>query len=736
MADEYPDISAIKERLQHDWLSRDNMIEEMRALRYMEADVDVPADLESEAVMTPEAHQIVERLVGTLTANPMTITVPPADESEKAREQSSKMEKFLVAAVERLQQQAEQDVIDLFIESLVMDGHGCMRMLPAKQLWRGAPRHKEDEEDTAYNKRVEEWKKGKPLPIAWNWCDPLTIYPLYGEFGLYGVLQVDERDIATLHPKRWNIERLDRVEMEELSRLHERDGTSVEFAQWWTPTTLTYAVEDRVVHHQKHRYESAPYTYAFGLSSASNNPERMGMSVLWPIRDLIPALNRLLSQKASAVRMWCWPTVVFRQIYPGQGETSGEAPLPVRNLDISPGSTVTLFNDEELSFLTWTGNGPDADEMLQIVNGMIQKAGLADPMYGAGAGESGYALNQLIAAARMRLKPLVAHAERALAKQLVALCDIIEHHIKQPVYVYGATGREEGWISLGPDDLNGYRNIQVKLNPVMPTDSYARSSMAINEVNAGLRSRASAMEMIGVEQPDEEQRKILVDRWRADPKVQEFIVAEALKKAGIEQAKGDLTMQDIQGSYGQLGPGMQQALSNTLQGAALPGQDVQSMGMRPAGQPQPTQQQGVGGPATPMGQQAQVAQGNQGQAMMQQAMALVQQIATETGMSPDQVVAALQQMAQQMGTSLQELLTYIMTQAQQQNITPVQVFQMLLQRLQLGAQYSPQGPQVMAAPGQRAAPGPPPARVGRRVMPSGMATGRPPGTRRTGIETR
>jgi len=731
MSDEYPDLDALKDRLRSDWSERDRVIKEMRSLRFMEWEPEVPVSMEPETVRSPIAHQIVERMTGTLTANPPTITVPPADETQDARERSSKMEKFLAAGMHRLQQQSDQDVVDRFIESLIADGHGCMRMLYAPQLWRGFPRKTKDEEDREYNKRTEIWKKGRSLPIAWNWVDPLTVYPLYGEFGLYGVLEIDERDLLTLHPDKWNIQKPD---LENLSRLNRRKGTSVEFAQWWTPETLTYWVEGEIVHHQKHKYGAPPYVYAMGLGAASTDPKYMGMSCIWPIRELIPYLDRLLSQKATAIRMWCWPTVVVRQTNLSDLIGAGEGETPLREINIAPGSTVSLYQDEEISFLTWQGNGPDADEMVRLVMSMIERAGLSDAMYGQSAGESGYALNQLIAAARMRFKPIIAHAERALEMQMEVLLDIIENHAKQKLYVYPRG--EKGWIGLGPDDIRGYRQVRVELNPVMPTDAYARSSQAINEVNAGLRSRESAMEMIDIPQPDEEMRRILLDKWKADPKVQQWLIDQALKKAGIMLSQGDMTMSQIQKAYPDMPPGLQQAVSARLQASAPPGMSVQQLGMRepPQGGFRPGESPGIEQAGIPMGlpmgqpmgppvgfPSGPVAMGNP-QELVQQYAQLVQVLAQRMGITEEQLVQWLIQQAQQLGIPLQQLIQQLAERILG-GATPTAT----------GQQFRGAGPQVMATPGVRATPQP--ARVGRRVMPSGIATGMAPAAKRRGIES-
>src|SRR4030042_5925273 len=189
------DIIIQKEVRQERWAKRNEMIEEQRALRFMENNIKLPAEMEAEEVRSPIGHQIVERMTGQLTADPPTITVPPASEKQKSVEQSSKMEKFAEGMLKQLETQADSDVIDKFGETLIAAGHGCMRMLYAPQLWRGFPKRnrKDDETDEEYDERTELWKHGKPIPISFSWLDPLTVYPLWSEAGLEAVMEVGRR---------------------------------------------------------------------------------------------------------------------------------------------------------------------------------------------------------------------------------------------------------------------------------------------------------------------------------------------------------------------------------------------------------------------------------------------------------------------------------------------------------------------------------------------------------------
>lgn len=568
----FQDLLRLEARLKQIWQPRNDLIEEMRRLRFMEVRPEVPEEIEPEEVITPFSFQLVQRMVGTLTADPVGVTVPAAGEGDEDVERASKIEKFLSAALDQLAKQADDDVLERFVECLIADGHGCMRVLWAPQLWRGYPRRRRDQPESEYNKQAELWKRGRPLPISWAWVDPLNVYPIWSEFGLEAVLEVDQRDLLSLRPESYNlVSKGGKVipELWDFARVKGEEG-SLTFRQLWTRDKLIYAVEDRIVHVEAHGYGAPPYVYAMGDAVSTRDPGKMGLSMLFPLRYLQPYFDRLLSQKGTAIRFFCWPTLVYEQAEP-QTALGDDASLAeeANQLQIRPGKILPILQGERLYFLTWQGSGPDIDRQIAMVKGLMDQAGLPGVMYGdPGGTDTGYAINQLIAAARMKFKPTVAHAQRALEQVLGIILDIIEYKAKQTLYVYapGPRGKKGGWIGLGPEDIAGWRQVTVRLNPVMPTDKYATSSRVINEVKAGLRSELSGMEELGIEHPDEEMRRILIERWKKSPQVQQFLTEQALKRAGMRLREPQMTQQRLMEMMPQLPPALQQAIGAWLQG--------------------------------------------------------------------------------------------------------------------------------------------------------------------------
>lgn len=680
-----PDVRAIASQLESEYSERNELIVEMRALKDMENTPDVPAGMEPELVVTPVAGQIVERMVGMLTTDPMRIEVPPAGPSEAQQRQASKLERWTLAALDELERQADEDVRERIIESMIVDGCAAMRMMYAPGLWAGMPREKDyDGDAAAYNKAVEQWKIGRPLPIVWSWLDPLCVYPMWSEAGLECVLEKDQRNIATLDPKKFNMAK-ESPEIWELDR-HASTNGKVEFIQYWTRDSITYAVNGRVVHHAKHKYSRPPYVYAYGQAISSKDSQKRGRSMLYNLRYLLPYFDRLLSQKATGIRIWNWPTPVFKQSAlntPAIDAVTGK-PTPLRTIEVQPGKTVSLYSDEDITFLTWQGTGPDTDEMISLIRDMIQQAGLSDVMYGAGGTDSGYAINQLIAAARVRFKPIIKHAERAIESQIQTLWDIIEYQIKTPIPIY-VKGRKSEYLTISPEDLKGYRQVRVSLNPIIPTDTYARSSQAINEVQAGLRTRKSAMEQIGIEQPDQMEDELLVEAFKMRPEVQEAITQEALKRVQFrlqqqEEAATSMAPEEFMQIWQTLPPAARQAIAAA---------EIQSAGGTGGG---------MGGGMMPPDQMAMMQGGMQGG--MQSGPPVMPGIAPTVGNSGAQVMAAPGNYA-----------------------TPAPPITMAQAAEARNAQAN--APQTRGAPLRK---------LGKRPRPSGVATGKPTGPRKRGSE--
>jgi len=564
----YEDLEALYRRQATLWAGRNDHIDRMEQLRFMEVQPKVSQDLEPEDVRTAQPYMVVARMVPMLTANRPQIHIPPAADTIQKQKQSGLVENWSNAALRVLAEQTGEDVFERFTESLVAYGHGCMRVLYAPQLWAGMRTRGKNEKEEDYNKAIDEWSQGKPLPISWTWLDARNVFPMWRDDKLVAILEVDKREPFTLKAQHYNLADK-KPELWKMGRYTSPEGGGlVQFMQLWTEDALIYAVETNIVHYEAHQYGRPPYVYRYGIATASRDRSKAGLSVLFPLEHLSLYCDRLLSQWATAIRIWAYPTLVAQLSENEQAAAGGEAPDAkqlTRDFRIAPGHVNVLYGDEKLQPFGPMGVGPDLPRMIELVMKLQERAGIADVLYGQEAwGQSGYAISQLIAAARTAFKPIKEHAESALEAVLRIIWDIVEYHCKQKVFVYGSSekkGGSKGWIGIGPDDLQDYRQVQVTINPIMPTDEYARSSKALNERTAKVRSRRSTMEQIGIEDPDAEADRIIIEEWLERDDVKAWAAERIIRKAGIklEEIQQLSPTQFVQ-ALPTLPPAMQQAL--------------------------------------------------------------------------------------------------------------------------------------------------------------------------------
>ena len=121
---------------------RNAQIEKFRRLRYMEEPVSIPDAyrVTTREVRTPIAREQLKRVIGSLVANEPAITVPPPSSSERARRNASKRATWTVAALRRMGDDASRDVFGMFIDALVADGAGVMKLVYLPDRWSGYPR--------------------------------------------------------------------------------------------------------------------------------------------------------------------------------------------------------------------------------------------------------------------------------------------------------------------------------------------------------------------------------------------------------------------------------------------------------------------------------------------------------------------------------------------------------------------------------------------------------------------
>ena len=130
-ATEPPDINATEAELESYWSGRDALMDEMERLRFIENPVEAPDTMQIEEVRNSIGYSMVERVVGMLVADEYRLSVPPADDTQRAARASEQMERWTQAALPEIAKVSEDDPLDRCVENMVALGHGCMRLVHA-----------------------------------------------------------------------------------------------------------------------------------------------------------------------------------------------------------------------------------------------------------------------------------------------------------------------------------------------------------------------------------------------------------------------------------------------------------------------------------------------------------------------------------------------------------------------------------------------------------------------------
>ena len=574
-------LRELEEQLLAEFSDRNARIERLRRLRHMETPVDIPPAYRSSAreVRTPLAREQLKRVIGSLTANRPLVHVPPAEPTEAARAGADLRARWTNAALRRMDSEAARDVFGMLIDAMVADGAGVLKLLYAPDRWAGYPRRSANTDESAetFLQRAERFKKSARFPLAWRDVDVTTFYPLEGEDGLEACLEIAER------PRHLVQRRYGLITDKRSGRLVPAGGDPVgaslvgaqadpvgaplvgaqadhdpgaplvgaqsnpgpagapnaaprataRVVEYWDDEYFAYLVDGHLVRRGRHGYGAIPYVHAYGDQTPSRDPAKAGVSMLASMEYLVPLLDQLLTMKQNALFLYAYPTPKITNFSPIDPSLNNDG--RPRALDFQPGQILPLYPGEDLTFLQWQGTPPDLDELIAQTRAMIDQAGAPSVLFGVPpeGNASGYLLNQLINTARVSFQQVARHAEQALERIVQLMWRLVETRIGETVFVFEAED-DHGWIGLGPQDIDGYHAVRVRLDPLGPADDVAQGTLAASLVGARLASRRWAMrEKLGIEDAETVEDEILLDELIDAPEVRTAIVREALDQAGL-----------------------------------------------------------------------------------------------------------------------------------------------------------------------------------------------------------
>lgn len=543
------------------------MSRETRTLVDMQHAVSIPPQYEAigHKVRTPFARDTWLRVTAALTRDHPVAHVEPRSRTQEAKEAANIGERWTWAMFTAMNKALGEDVVYESTKALVRDSESVVKVVHRPDAWASFPERAKGENAEGYEKRVETYKKGGPVPFAWRVVDRLSMLFGDGEFGddwaleygeypkpylgsRFGMVESDVSGQRRLVDPRYLLGGAPRPEGD-LVTASERCAKIEYWDQDWWAVVIDGSLAPGFPKPNPYSKLKHPLPYF----RAKCEP------VLFSLLPLVPALDRLLTMKQNWAYLSAYPNPVLERdanaVAPDLGLGDDDAPS---TFTWKPGKMIEPPAGYKFRFISPPPEGAALDSHIREIIDLIGIAGIAGIMRGqAAADASGYLANQLIAAATLTYRRLSEALRVQFAQAGEFLWELVEHRIKQEVYVLSQgtyDKKKKTYVKSrgGPEYLGlkpggGVKDqcapvemlgpLAIEFRPVLPTDEQARAMIALQLVNAPkqLISKRFALEhYLQHEDPEGMADEIAVeDALDNDPTLRQIQISEALSEAGI-----------------------------------------------------------------------------------------------------------------------------------------------------------------------------------------------------------
>ena len=264
-------------------------------------------------------------------------------------------------------------------------------------------------------------------------------------------------------------------------------------------------------------YVDLPYTVQFFKPTGTDPSE--WHSILKPLESSVSLLERTFNRRAHQIDVFTSLPIVSKVQFG-------------RAVKVDPGlyNHVQLQPDESLEFPIWQGNAPDLNFHIEFLRSRIQQSGYSDVMFGSGQSQiAGYALSQLGDQNRIRLEQPISHLELMLThwakKSLRLLGEFAEGMY---IRIYGRHKGQDYFEYVPVDNVVEY-SVRAEIRPSYPNEETRKTAMA-TQVKGTLSEYTIMERYLGIEQPDQEEERKMIEAASRHPAVIQYGIISELKK--------------------------------------------------------------------------------------------------------------------------------------------------------------------------------------------------------------
>jgi hypothetical protein len=547
-------------------------------------------------IILPIAQNIVEGFRELLLAKSPSISVPQSSVEGESLKQAEHNEKTLLAAWDRAE--VYERLRDALWHGLV-DGWGVMQMVWNKESDTGFPI------TVLHHDPYNVYAMPSATPNRWQYV--IHTYPrLVGSIKEEWPKIKDERKRASKVAK----ESIELMDLDEY-----KDTDTVTFFDYWDDEvnavgisyvkTEKYSRAETIVT----RWLKEPTAHGYGFNPwyimlpcrlpFKNEGEKMGVSILYSVEELIKEKCKNISEKATMVARYMDPPLI----------TITEMGTDFEPVRTERGMHLRLRTGEDAKYLVHPGTPPQLDTLGMELSENIEAAALPKALQGLYEGNvSGIAMSLLRNPTLMKIAFKQKEMERVLENLNSDMLKLLEKKVTKPMYIYGES-REGGQINVtfDPAIVDGYYRNSVKLSASLPTDDAGVVNMLATLVQLKIIDVTTARDVAQQTMHDlvpqsliDEEMKILASMALQDPTLIQSLAMEIAKKVNLPYLQPQ--PENPQGGYGdkavQMGAGtLPSQIPNMPGGNTQPGMQ-QRVGEMMAGQPGASQ--APGGSPSPM----------------------------------------------------------------------------------------------------------------------------------------
>lgn len=500
-------------------------------------DAKIPLDLGYEQITPPSAREWIDVGVRLYTLDNPKVTVFPRGKGDDARAKDAKVEAFC----------------NFWVRRIILQIKDAAKKLPL----RGEVFLKPSMDDTYFGLNTQglsESEKEKLMnkklfhfPLKMEVIDPVNVYASPVEEGLvprdviecYNITVSEALDLCQRNNWQWTTKKKSTEKVTWFSYISD-EWRCFMIGETKNAKDFVPILKPEV---QPNILGFCPYVHppsGYGNSDYEGKPESLYRSLLSGKEDMLKAETRILSQIDALNARFAWWIIkvigeqeFVEQIYPKGTK-----------IKINPEAVIREIRDKvEVEILKGESPPPGLFQELAVIASKAQPPAALAGLRPIGV-PSAQGIEDLIGIGKPIYKSAFKNLEDALGIMVGMGLKIIDTVYKSPVaFKDMSTERKRETLILKPEDIDGHYDCEVQLLAEPPEATQIRKTQGSNLRRAGdisLETCLTKYHDMSKEEVKHEIARLIAERAVLEPGMREFMVRDAMKILGMEQALADL----------------------------------------------------------------------------------------------------------------------------------------------------------------------------------------------------